>query len=118
MFSSPASTTCIILKDRNSLPAPQKDYAAAFASLQSSYGANGLAPVIPASLPVTSKKFDSSQPRRAGRFNMWCSKKEAPEGGLQPSSSTKKKGFKTAFAAFRASCSFGGTSFTESRWNY
>jgi hypothetical protein len=49
MSSSPAtSTTSVLLsKDSGSLPQPQKDYASAFASLQSSFGANGHAPVLP-----------------------------------------------------------------------
>ncbi|KAF8463801.1 hypothetical protein JB92DRAFT_3065743 [Gautieria morchelliformis] len=130
MSSSAASTTSLISTDRKVAPsAPPKDYAAAFAALQSSYGANGHAPVLPGGdgaapvpvpVPVVLRRLNRNpshphpRPAPAALVNPWGSQTRksgvsAAEGGLESESSSRaqKKGFKTAFAALRASCGLG-----------
>lgn len=111
-MSSPLTTTTSVSSDNKKSPAPHKDYAAAFGNLQSSYGANGHAPVQPhhTASTIVSDEADRQRPRRETLFDAGRTENEATKGGPQSSSSHKKKSFKGAFTIFGISCCFGGSS--------
>lgn len=71
----------------------QKDYASAFANLQSTYGTNGLAPS-----PVPTKKSKSKSSSRA----------LSTATNMTPPSTTSTKDYESAFAALSSSFGFGG----------
>jgi len=112
MSSPTASTASLISKDKKPSP-PQKDYAAAFADLQSSYGASGHAPVLPVSSAKSSKKSKTddaaaTQPPSNSEPTPNDSKKGTAEGGLQPPTPAKKD-YESAFASLQSSFGFGGS---------
>ncbi|KIJ53982.1 hypothetical protein M422DRAFT_24974 [Sphaerobolus stellatus SS14] len=77
----------------------QKNYEAAFASLQSSFGFSGTAPCVPTSLPkskssTTAWSRDTSPPSR--------------------STSTSSKNYEAAFGRLQTAYAFGGASFSGS----
>ncbi|KAF8529562.1 hypothetical protein BU17DRAFT_79561 [Hysterangium stoloniferum] len=81
-------------------PGSSKDYASAFASLQSSLGFNGAAPCLPS---ITSKNYSSTrQPSLPSS--------SSPSPSSPPPSSTPSKNYAAAFGALQSSYGFGGLS--------
>jgi len=121
MSSPTASTTSLISKDKKP-SAPQKDYAAALADLQSSYGAGGHAPVLPSgnresSKPKASKKSKAGTAAATQPASESIPSESAPndsepatdDGGPPRESAPPKKNYEAAFASLQSSFGFGGS---------
>ncbi|KAJ7643379.1 hypothetical protein DFH06DRAFT_598384 [Mycena polygramma] len=90
-----ASTTTVSSRTPLTRPAPQKDYQATFANLQSTYGFGGSVPSpVPKQQKSTSSKRTKSSPTPAT---------DAPRSPLKPT-----KNFQAAFADLQSTFGFGG----------
>ncbi|KAJ6478533.1 hypothetical protein C8R47DRAFT_1138674 [Mycena vitilis] len=99
--TSLASTTTVSSRTPLTRPAPQKDFKAAFANLQSTYGFGGSvpSPVPKQQKPTTSKRNPKSLPTAPA---------PAPATGAPRSPSKPIKNFQAAFADLQSTFGFGG----------